>query len=198
MTPWTVAHQASLSMEFPRQEYWSGLLFPSPGDLPDPGIKLASPALQADSTTEPPREPHIYVFVCVCVCIYIYTLWPFRGDLHLGNETVFKIPKCNFLDSYSRVLIHSWCSTSPAVPSCNVSIALGAHRNYQTDRLKDTPWEELVGFQYFFKATSTCWDILPHIPAGDVTTSSSIPPLPVWPLLIPPSLTQAFQFCSHT
>ena len=46
-TPWTVAHQAPLSMGFPRQEYWSGLPFPSPGDLPDPGIEpmsLASPA----------------------------------------------------------------------------------------------------------------------------------------------------------
>ena len=40
--PGTVAHQAPLSMEFPRQEYWSGLLFPSPGDLPNPGIKHAS------------------------------------------------------------------------------------------------------------------------------------------------------------
>ena len=39
LTPWTVAYQAPLSMEFSRQEYWSGLLFPSPGDLPDPGIK---------------------------------------------------------------------------------------------------------------------------------------------------------------
>ena len=47
--PWTVACQAPLSMAFPRQEYWSGLLFPSPGDLPDPGIELGSPALQADS-----------------------------------------------------------------------------------------------------------------------------------------------------
>ena len=46
--PWTVASQAPPSMEFSRQEYWSGLLFPSPGDLPDPGIKLGSPALQAD------------------------------------------------------------------------------------------------------------------------------------------------------
>ena len=46
-TPWTVACQASLSMGFPRQEYWSGLPFPSPGDLPDPGVKLVSPALQA-------------------------------------------------------------------------------------------------------------------------------------------------------
>ena len=48
-TPWTVAHQAPLSMGFSRQEYWSGLPFPPPGDLPDPGIKLLSPALQADS-----------------------------------------------------------------------------------------------------------------------------------------------------
>ena len=43
--PWTVAYQAPPSMEFSRQEYWSGLLFPSPGDLPDPGIKPRSPAL---------------------------------------------------------------------------------------------------------------------------------------------------------
>ena len=48
-TPWTVAHQSPLSMEFSRQEYWSGLPFPHPGDLPDPGIKPGSSALQADS-----------------------------------------------------------------------------------------------------------------------------------------------------
>ena len=48
MTPWTVAHQAPLSMEFTRQEYWSGLPFPSPEDLPDPGIEPGFPALQAD------------------------------------------------------------------------------------------------------------------------------------------------------
>ena len=46
--------QAPLSMEFSRQEYWSGLPFPTPGDLPDPGIELESPALQADSL---PSEP---------------------------------------------------------------------------------------------------------------------------------------------
>jgi len=44
MTSWTIAGQAPLSMEFSRQEYWSGLSFPSPGDLPDPGIRLVSPA----------------------------------------------------------------------------------------------------------------------------------------------------------
>ena len=48
-TPWTAAHQAPLSMGFSRRECWSGLPFPSPGDLPDPGIELGSPALQADS-----------------------------------------------------------------------------------------------------------------------------------------------------
>jgi len=59
VTPWTVAHQASLSTGFSRQEYWSGLPFPSPGDLPDPGIKPRSPALQEDSSpSEPPEEHH--------------------------------------------------------------------------------------------------------------------------------------------
>ena len=48
-TPWTVACQAPLSMGFSRQEYWTGLPFPSPGDLPDPEIEPGSPALQADS-----------------------------------------------------------------------------------------------------------------------------------------------------
>ena len=50
-TPWTVALQAPLSMQFSRQEYWSGLPFPSPGDLPDPGFKPASPALAGRSST---------------------------------------------------------------------------------------------------------------------------------------------------
>ena len=53
--PWTVVYQASLSMGFSRQEYWSGLSLPSPGDIPDPGIEPRSPALQADALpSEPP------------------------------------------------------------------------------------------------------------------------------------------------
>ena len=94
VTPWTVAYQAPLSMGFSRQEYWSGLPFPSPGDLPDPGIESGFPALEADSlTSEPPGKPNllvtkgkyifiyicainIYVCVCVCVCMKIYLyLW---------------------------------------------------------------------------------------------------------------------------
>ena len=57
-TPWTVAYQAPPSMGFSRQECWSGLPFPSPGDLPDPEIKAGSPALQADTLpSEPPGKP---------------------------------------------------------------------------------------------------------------------------------------------
>ena len=48
-TPWTIAHQAPLSMGFSRQEYWSGLPFPPPESLPDPGIEPGSPALLPDS-----------------------------------------------------------------------------------------------------------------------------------------------------
>ena len=58
VSPWTVACQAPPSMGFSRQEYWSGVLFPFPGDLPDPGIKPRSPALQVDSLpSEPPGNP---------------------------------------------------------------------------------------------------------------------------------------------
>ena len=59
VTPWTVPHQAPLSMEFSRQGYWSGLPFPSPGDISDSGIQLDSPALRADSlSSETPGKPH--------------------------------------------------------------------------------------------------------------------------------------------
>ena len=58
--PWTVAHQAPLFLEFSRQEYWSGFPFPSPADLPNPGIKPGYPALQANSLpSEPPGKPSV-------------------------------------------------------------------------------------------------------------------------------------------
>ena len=63
-TSWTVAHQVPLSMEFSRQEYWSRLPFPSPGDLPNPGIKPKSPTLQADSLlSEPPLNDNNLVIL---------------------------------------------------------------------------------------------------------------------------------------
>ena len=60
-TPWTIAHRASLSIGFSRQEYWSGLPFPAPGDLPNPGIELVSPCTSCIGgrffTTEPLGKP---------------------------------------------------------------------------------------------------------------------------------------------
>ena len=65
-TPWTVMHQAPLSMGFPRQEYWSGLPFPSPGDLPDPGIKPTSPALAGGFfPLNHVGSPYLYLAVCL-------------------------------------------------------------------------------------------------------------------------------------
>ena len=69
VTPWTAAHQAPPSMGFSRQEYWSGLPFPSPRDLPDPGIKPRSPALQADAlTSEPPWKPPGFQYCVITGC----------------------------------------------------------------------------------------------------------------------------------
>ena len=73
VTPWTVAHQTPPSMGFSRQEYWSGLPLPSPGDLPDPGIEPRSPALQADAlTSEPlliPGNKRSYMMKILPACI---------------------------------------------------------------------------------------------------------------------------------
>ena len=63
VTLWTVAHQAPLSIGFSRQECWSGLPFPPPGDLPNPGIEPQFPALQPDS--EPPGKPIVKAKVCL-------------------------------------------------------------------------------------------------------------------------------------
>ena len=80
--PWTVARQAPLSMGFPRQEYWSGWPFPSPGDLPNPGIEPESPALQADSLQSELPE-----------AVYIYLLF-FGFPSHLGHHRVSSSVPC--------------------------------------------------------------------------------------------------------
>ena len=67
VTSWTVACQAPLSMGFPRQEYWSGLPFLSPGDLSHPEIELTSPTLAGGFfTTEPPGKPTIECYAMLC------------------------------------------------------------------------------------------------------------------------------------
>ena len=68
VTPWTVAHKAPLSMGFSRQECWSELPFPSPGNLPNPGIEPRSPTWQADAlTSEPPGKPGVYLLYILLV-----------------------------------------------------------------------------------------------------------------------------------
>ena len=72
-TPWTVAYQASPSMGFSRQGYWSGLLFPSPGDLPDPGIEPGFPALRADALpSEPPGKPRSFWYRISKTCFQMF------------------------------------------------------------------------------------------------------------------------------
>ena len=66
--PWTVACQATLSLGFSRQEYWSRWSFPSPGDLPDPEMKLVSPVLAGGFfTTEPPGKPETYLYLLLII-----------------------------------------------------------------------------------------------------------------------------------
>ena len=85
VTPWTVALQAPLSMGLPKQEYWSVLPFPSPGDLPDLGIEPGTLALQADSLpTQPPGKPNLCPF-CQISDISRLKVWKFSEILgHTG------------------------------------------------------------------------------------------------------------------
>ena len=93
-TPWTLAYQSPLSMEFSRQEYWSGLPFPSPGDLPDSGIEPRSPALQADAL--PSESPDSLTFhFPKCQALYIFSheitiLFPYFTSL--VAQTVKHLP----------------------------------------------------------------------------------------------------------
>ena len=107
VTPWTVARQVSLSMGFSRQEYWSGLPFPSPGDHPDPGIKPGSAALQADSLpSEPQGSPYNVILFSnkkEIECWYGLHGWilkhfskwkkPFTKDYRLYDFTYIKCPE---------------------------------------------------------------------------------------------------------
>ena len=92
VTLWTVTWWAPLSMEFSRQEYWSGLPFPSPGDLPDPGIKPRSPALQADSLpTELRGKP---LFISKLFTLYAKdSVWSGNSPLYVNPfQLILKLP----------------------------------------------------------------------------------------------------------
>ena len=85
LTPWAEAHRASLSMGFSRQEYWSGLPFPSPGDLPDRGTEPRSTALQADALpSEPPWKSSVNLQLLVIKDAYF--LHPFSEEFILQKK----------------------------------------------------------------------------------------------------------------
>ena len=97
VTPWTAAHQAPLSLRFSRQGYWSGLPFPSPGDLPNPGIEPGSPALQANSLpTELQGKLDMYILNCLkfqeainaCICKF-WTDVEKLGKNYLSTKKTF-------------------------------------------------------------------------------------------------------------
>ena len=93
VTPWTVDLQAPLSMEFSRQEYWSGFPLSSPGDLPNPGIKPWSPALQADSL---PSKLYI------CIYIYIHISVSLGNPDYYSGQTRAQRNYMIFLISFSK------------------------------------------------------------------------------------------------
>ena len=80
-TPWTLAYQAPPSLGFSRQEYWTGLPFPSPGDLPNPGIKPGSPVLQADALLSEPPGKSLLVW-CKSNCGFTLLSLPFDTGKH--------------------------------------------------------------------------------------------------------------------
>ena len=113
-TPWTVTHQAPLSMGSPRQEYWSRLPFCFPGDLPDPGIEPMSPALTGRFfTTEPPGKPR---HVCMCTCVCVHTCVMGICDVCLGvgvRESIVETEHRGLLTH--RLCLFSLCSPFPGL-----------------------------------------------------------------------------------
>ena len=112
--PWTVAHQASPSVEFSRHEYWSGLPFPSPGNLPDPGIEPGSPALQADALPSEPRGNHRN---------YLNPEWENKLQKSLGTD--FQI---SFQAREERCCLNSHCWWVGSVGFKNSSFHFLSHR----------------------------------------------------------------------
>ena len=129
VTPWTVAYQEPQSTEFSRQEYWSGLLFPSPRDLPNPGIEPRFPVLQADALpSEPPGKPwkiygtlqnwtHIadkHGFLCSLNSI----AWVFPQDLSCFWITLVIVYAIRKMHNNLWYLI--FCQVAIAVPLCSL------------------------------------------------------------------------------
>ena len=93
LPPWTVACQAPLPMGFSRQEYWSGLPFPSPGDLPNPGIKPGSPELQSGSLPSEPPAKLLQVYSWVIFTYPHFLLCLNMGQIYVNRNGMHLIPR---------------------------------------------------------------------------------------------------------
>ena len=109
-TPWTSAYQASPSMGFSRQEYWSGLPFPSPGDLPDPGIEPGSPTLEADAlTSEPQGSPNHSISSSQIWHFATSIIWPPKSILKLISDSARKLNTAKYQFFFLLFLQTSIC-----------------------------------------------------------------------------------------
>ena len=137
VTPQTVAHQAALSVGFSRQEYWSGLPFPSPGDLPDPGIKPRSPTLQADSLpSELPGKPNemdaIPIISIVCGGRRITERWihvskSTQPRLGQGLNPGSPVSQSMFLATPFRSCIDQQCQLPVIISTAKMSMSKKKH-----------------------------------------------------------------------
>ena len=129
-------------MEFSRQEYWSGLPFPSPGDLPDPESEPESPALLADYLlSEPPGKPILCVCVCVCVCmdldlssmgLYVILCASWTSVTYLSHvrQILAIIPSNNFSSPFSLFFFDTcnmYVGSFNVVPEVSETVLISLH-----------------------------------------------------------------------
>ena len=160
VTPWTAARQAPLSMGFARQEYWSGMPFPSPGDLPDLGIGLVSPALAGRLSGEPLGKSlywGIYVWDSACV---IRHFWLFYQEQPHGKGAQGKVVGAGVAGSFHVISTHDsflahWCVCqvrSLWIPSFRAFHSVFLCRPLEKDSISSTSflsggWE--LGWKFF-------------------------------------------------
>ena len=138
LTPWTVSHQTPLSMEFSRQDYLSGLPFPSPGDLPHAGIEPRSPALQVDSLpSEPPGEswPQIRKYVT------IHTQWDFPGSPVVNAPCVYSSGLCRIPSLVEELRSHMPCGTVKKLQILSLLSSWGKITPYSLGIWESVCWE---------------------------------------------------------
>ena len=126
--PWTVAHQSPLSLGFPRQGYWSGLPFPSPGDPPDQGIEPTSPALQADvlllqsrNLSSAPSHPYLKLFLQTM----LGTVGVGRAEANSSNCARKQSPR-----NHSSTMRKLGCSLCPFVSPNKKDVGSGARHTW--------------------------------------------------------------------